>query len=56
VVDVFVVLSLAILTIFPAQWLDVCEIGETHLKHVQRGSAIPRGKYTMESINIFIDY
>lgn len=35
---------LQLTTSLPAQWLDVYEVGETQLKHVQRASVIPGGK------------
>jgi hypothetical protein len=33
----------------PAQWLDVYEVGETQLKHVQRASVIPKGRNIPDS-------
>jgi hypothetical protein len=44
-----IVLELTIST--PAQWLDVYEIGETQLKHVQRASVIPAGKTIWKFLN-----
>lgn len=40
---------LQLTTLLPAQWLDVYEVGETQLKHVQRASVIPTGKIISRS-------